>query len=1013
MKAAIVNQIDWADNVLDCQDGYTLNFLNCFKRSVQVSPLASAIVCGDKQLSYLELYRAAKVLAAALQQRGVGPEKIVGICLEKSPEYLISLVATWMAGGAFLPIDPSYPKERIAFIAADVCLQLCITEKRFATFFDEAETEIITPALTADADFCPTWPVFDRTRLAYVIYTSGSSGTPKGVLVTHSGITAFLQAQIEAFKVQSNSRVLFYVSQGFDASISDIGTTLLSGAALYIEPASNLKNPAKLVESLHKNQITHIDIPPALLGVLNPADMPTSIETIIIGGEVCPAATVRKWAAHFRVVNVYGPTEATVCSSLCCCGPDWNRPLIGTALPGVSYAIVKDNLPAKPNVPGELYIMGDCLARGYLNRSELNRKKFINWQGQRAYRSGDLVVERESGIEFLGRIDRQFKLHGRLIEPAEIERHLCQHPAIEQALVLKRSLKSGDSNGALTAVCVPRAGVAAATVKELRTFLSSCLPNWMIPSCFEYRESLPLSINGKIDMNRLTSSSNLGKQKQCRSFRSKTERVLAQLIEEISDLTNVDPCLTLADLGLDSLMLIQLLVAAQSKGLAIPAPRLCEAITLRELAGAIDAQAGAYAQAMPSSELEQYARLSADELKLIEETTLIPQHYLSRAQNKPVFVTGATGFFGSRLLPELLKSCQAPVYCLVRANNTDEAAARIRAAVEFHGQILDENCMKRIRPICGDLTQPHFGMIREEWQTVVNDVGSVYHCGAEVNLLRSFAALKNVNLDATRQVLHFICSGSKKVLHYASTLSVFVASEKNRGTLFEDDLLEDSGQLFGGYAQSKWAAEKLLLNARQAGLTSIHIYRLGLICGDSHTGRMKDSDLLVRLIRGLDRLGQVPKGEEERLKVDITPVDYAAKAVAQIASKRAVQPGRTYHIANSTALSMAELVEAFRDFGKPVRWVSEREWQSALNKLKATDQNSIIMLALCRSLKGGPEYSQYRQFDLFQATDTVFDCNNTREALGASELCCPAADTMLLKLYIGKALFQGGQNGKK
>src|SRR5690606_1464903 len=214
-------------------------------------------------------------------------------------------------------------------------------------------------------------------------------------------------------------RALFYLSPTFDASVSDIGTALLSGAALCVEPGVR-RTPASMMALIRERGVTHLDLPPSVLATLDPGELPASVQTIVIGGEVCPADVVRRWASRVRLVNVYGPTEATICTSLGACDPEtWDRPLIGRPLPGIGYEVVDEALdPVPQGTPGELLIDGVGLARGYLNDPELTRKRFPTLRGRRVYRTGDRVVLHHDGeFEFLGRIDRQIKLHGLRIEP--------------------------------------------------------------------------------------------------------------------------------------------------------------------------------------------------------------------------------------------------------------------------------------------------------------------------------------------------------------------------------------------------------------------------------------------------------------------------------------------------------------------------------------------------------------------------------------------------------------------
>lgn len=282
---------------------------------------------GRVACTYAELLRGAMSLAQYLRGLGVGREDAVGLALGQSADHVVGMLGVWLAGAAFVPLDPDLPHERREFI---------LSRARVRTVLDSLP---VGHDSNRDAPPCHDWNRNPRKAddLAYIIFTSGSTGGPKGVEVTHRGIVNCLQAQMPIFGLTHHCRALFYLSPSFDASISDIGTALLAGAALCIEPGIR-RAPGGVMALLRERGITHADLPPSLLAMLNPDELPESVRTIIIGGEVCPPEVVRRWARRVRLVNVYGPTEATICTSLGVCDPDtWDRPLLGHPIPNIGY----------------------------------------------------------------------------------------------------------------------------------------------------------------------------------------------------------------------------------------------------------------------------------------------------------------------------------------------------------------------------------------------------------------------------------------------------------------------------------------------------------------------------------------------------------------------------------------------------------------------------------------------------------------------------------------------------
>ena len=384
---------------------------------------------GRPALTYGELLSQAAGFAAWLGERGVGPDDVVGIALGRRPEHVVALLGTWMARAVTLPLAADAPAARRAGV------------------LQEARPALVLTAPPPAREGAPParWP--SPGERAYIIYTSGSSGAPKGVEVNHAGLTPMLEAQIAAFGLRPGARGLCALSLTFDASLSDIGCALLSGATLCLEAPASL-GPG-LMATLADRGITHMDVPPALLPVLDPEALPGCVETIIIGGEPCDPAVVRRWARRATVINVYGPTEATVCTHLTRCDPGtWRRPWIGAPLPGVRASVHDPTgRPLPPGEPGELWLGGACLARGYIGRPDLEAARFVERGGARSYRTGDRVVEDAEGrLEFLGRVDRQLKLRGHLIAPEEIEAALITTPGVARAAALARPL-SPDARG--------------------------------------------------------------------------------------------------------------------------------------------------------------------------------------------------------------------------------------------------------------------------------------------------------------------------------------------------------------------------------------------------------------------------------------------------------------------------------------------------------------------------------------------------------------------------------------
>jgi amino acid adenylation domain-containing protein/thioester reductase-like protein len=913
-----------------------------------------AIRDNGREMTYAALAARAARIGTTLFSRGVGPETPVGLCIEKSAEYVAALLGVWHAGAAFVPLPPSLPKERQDYIIAEAGIQHILT------------AENVRQASGASAAPCPVTP----GALAYIIYTSGSTGKPKGVMVEHRGIVALCAAQREAFNMRARSRSLFYLSVNFDASISDIGVALLSGATLVIRPQEELQDGAALQRLLHEESITHMDIPPSLLKVMDPEGMPQSLEAVIIGGEAADPEAVRSWAQKFRVVNVYGPTEATVCTSMNLCTPGWDRPLLGQPLPGVIYSVMD----------GELYIGGKMLARGYLNHPELTAEKFISVKGKRFYRSGDRVMQHPDGsFEFLGRLDRQFKLRGQLVEPDEIEARLRAHPQVMKSAVVKRE-------GRIVAFV---ALSDASAVGELSAWIAKTLPAWMVPQHYEAIARLPLTASGKTDYAELAQMPLKDQLRPRIAPRNDTEQRLWNIWRSVLKHTDFGVTDSFYAVGGDSLGIIRLTLEAERQGFAVSVSLLAKFPTIEEQAK----QAGLSHNALSAEWLRQDVAFGREDETMIAAASLRPA---SGGTTANILLTGATGFLGSRVLSELLQQTDAKIYCLVRAADADGALQRIEEAIDKFNVSMSRKNRERIVAIAGDLSQPGAGVDADMWHFLGDNISAIYHSAACVNMVLPYADMRAANVEGARTMLKLACTGRRKTLHNASTLSVFVATDRNSGKFLESDGLSKIKTVYGGYAQTKFAAEHMLSNV-PAGSCDIFQYRFGLLTGDTVTGASSSTDFLAMFAKGISQLGAVPEGFADELKVDITPVCHAARAMVRLSLQ--AQPG-VYHIAGRAGLTLARFCEALARKGRPVRQLPLGRWLDLTKNKPLTPRESAAVLSLCRALPGNGRFEQLRTMDLFQATGVTFDTTNADAVLVPAGISCPRATDELLGTYL-------------
>ncbi len=495
-----------------------------FEEQVARSPSAVALRFGEQQLTYLELNERANQLARHLQKLGVGPDALVGICVERSMVMVIGVLGILKAGGAYVPLDPEYPPDRLKFMLADAGVSVLLTSEAIAASLPTHSAKTIL----LDAD----WPLIANEHsanvttsvmaehLAYVIYTSGSTGRPKGVAMRHGPLTNLITWQLQE-AVLRPARTLQFASLSFDVSFQEIFATLCGGGTLLIVPQTLRRDLAELLRYLINESAERIFLPFVVLQhfaeiAISEKLFPTSLRELITAGEqlrITPQiASLFERLGNCRLQNQYGPTESHVVTAYTLADPpkDWMPlPPIGRPLPNVQiYLLDRQLQPVPVGLAGELYIGGEALARGYLNRPELTAGKFIpdpfNLEpNARLYKTGDSARYLPGGeIEYLGRLDQQVKVRGFRIELGEIESALLGHPVVREAVVMVREDFPGDKK--LVAYLTLKAE-SAPTTSEWRGWLQAQLPEYMVPSAFVTLRELPVTLNGKVDRKNLPS----------------------------------------------------------------------------------------------------------------------------------------------------------------------------------------------------------------------------------------------------------------------------------------------------------------------------------------------------------------------------------------------------------------------------------------------------------------------------------------------------------------------------
>ncbi|WP_353569918.1 amino acid adenylation domain-containing protein [Candidatus Albibeggiatoa sp. nov. BB20] len=574
-----------------------------FEQCVEQMPNNVAVVFEIQSLTYQQLNQKANQLAHYLRHIGLKTEGLVGICVERSLDMIVGLLGIMKAGGVYVPLDPTYPKERLGFMLQDAQVSILLTQSHLQANLPQHQARVICldtdwTEMAQQPNHNPDLDI-QLNNLAYVIYTSGSTGKPKGVLLEHAGLTNLATYQIKLFDVQPQSRVLQFVSLSFDVSIGDITMALCSGASLYLVDQQKENMGENLVNILKRDAITHVEFPVSVVDLLPRTSIP-SLQVMVVGGDFCSHLLASYWSQSLRFINAYGPTEATVCTTFASCKPDSTQaPPIGYPLANLTLYVLDENQQRLPiGAVGELYIGGIGVARGYLNRPDLTAQKFIlnpfkDNADDRLYRTGDLVRFLPDGqLDFVGRVDNQVKIRGFRIELDEIEHVLAQYLDIQVACVIVREDQANDKR--IVAYFVTQVTVQ---IEQLRQFMQQALPDYMLPKVFVQLDTLPLTPNGKIDRKALPKPDiEQHREQEFVAAQTTVEQVLVSIWSEVLHLDNVSVNDNFFALGGDSILSIQVVARANQQQIKLTPRLIFQYQTIAQLASVVQLGSSIQAQ---------------------------------------------------------------------------------------------------------------------------------------------------------------------------------------------------------------------------------------------------------------------------------------------------------------------------------------------------------------------------------------------------------------------------------
>ncbi len=982
----------------------------------------SKLIYADKSISYAKLHRHSDELASALINQNIQIENLVGVLMERSIDAIVSQLGVLKAGGAYLPLAPNdYPLERIEVIFEDAQVNYVVTQKKYKSLVEKLQESLGRPLKCLFIDDQNDLAANEETNsnlgniqigpdnLAYVMYTSGSTGKPKGVMITHRNIVSTVKDTTYVNFCQTDS-VLHAAPISFDAATFEIWGALLNGLDLHIIPEKVVHDFNAFADYVRNRPISIAWLTSALFNLLTETrpDFFEFLSQLMVGGEALSAKhinRIRSCFPHLKIRNNYGPTENTIFSTSFLIEKTYNSNIpIGSAIIQKRAYILNENMEiVPPYTTGVLHVAGEGLARGYLNLPAETREKFVPdpfFKGERMYFTGDLCRYNEYGeIEYIGRIDDQVKILGHRIELGEVESILRSCPQVNQAVVLHKNI--GSSLKGMAAYV----DYAKHDWLKVKAFIDAKLPQYMIPGYFEKLSDFPITSNGKVDRQsmlawpikntfELIDTSDQSAQDELNKG-SGTEEAILAICGKVLGLNNVNPEQNFFGLGGDSLSGTRLIIALeQALNIELPMHVLYENPVMGDFVQYIE---NARLAPEKNSNAKKTPLMLAEDAQLDFDISLngrrahIPPNLNDSSGH--VFLTGATGFFGSFLIKELLSTTKATLHCLVRARDTAHAQERIYGTLKQYKISLTNAEKSRIIAIPGDLTKKFLGLDQEQFDALAGTVDMIFHNGAAVNYVDSYSTLKKPNVFGSQEVIRLACHQRIIPLQYISSISVFetLGFFTGREMIYENEGVEDSENYVRlGYSQSKWVAEKMMENARDKGLP-INIFRSAYIMGHSETGVSNTTDHIARYIAGCIEMGAAPVLEEY---ASLAPVDQLSRVLSYVATHNPTA-AKTFHLCNPSFITVGDIYQKIQDVGFPLALVSYSEWKERLKKIPETNP-LYPLLSLHIHEAPGHELTLPELYE----RNTRFDCSQLIGALEGSGIQISMDDPAITERWL-------------
>lgn len=920
---------------VDCEE----TALTLWKRQLKKSPDRLAVRGEDGEYTYRQLEERSNAVAAALCKAGAGAGGLTAIMLPRGACVAAAALGIWKAGGGFVWLDPSYPRERASFLLRDSGAMNIITTERLLPMLPESGAVPLLFEAMENAD--PPKAECVPETLCYCIYTSGTTGCPKGVLIEHRGLANLARpdsSELVAAVAEYGRVVLAVGSFSFDISILEMFVPLLNGVSVVVASGRELEDPELLAASMVKNEINTLFVTPSrLLSYLEYQEFRgamAKVEVLMSGGEPFPAGLyerLRSIAASLHIFNAYGPTETSIVASSCeVTGPTAS---LGTLVKGFTAHVLGKRLQKLPvGFVGELCIGGVGLARGYRNLPEETARRMIVWNGERLYRTGDLVRFSDRGeLLYLGRMDSQVKLRGLRIELSGVEAVLAGAQGVTSCCVLVNGA------GAEQYLCAFYTAEHELPVIELSGYLSRKLPSYMVPSVFAWLPEMPMTLNGKTDMEALAAHGAKFQPEYSEPV-TKEQQQLCGILQELLHRETVGITDNFFELGGNSLLAARFVVEGKALGFHFSYGDVFANPTVAALC------------AKTVTAVENPLREELDRIDNAGLNPLLCWHDTWKEVPNPssILLAGATGFLGLHVLRELIQSTQAVIYCLVRGKEGLTAEQRLKNMLFYYFEDSYEQLFgKRLFVLTGDVTRE--GVLDE----MPESLEMIFNCAADVSHYSYGGAMYGVNVSGVKNLMTLCRRCGAGLLHVSTpTVGQFCIS----GQTQEKEVLTEEDFYFGQdlsneYAATKFLAEREVLLAAREGLP-VKIARVGNLQGRYSDGEFQinhASNAFISSLKAYVRLGFAPKDVWEK-KVDYSPVDKTAEALCALLRVDTPQP--VFHVFNGHRSAYSMAFEAMEKLGHTIEPVGGGEYRKRIRETLDDPARREVLTDIISELTG-------------------------------------------------------------